>query len=129
MFTAAQKLSMENSATGLISRLKRATIRKTERLRSHEECTHPSLADRLPVREHISLTTLAGGPNCQGVITVEQSPQLLSQAAQARHSSEGRASPPIRRRSVCSRMGEGGDGTFCKGQDPLLLLDVPQKVL
>ena len=35
------------------------------------------LAHRLPVREHVSLTTLAGGPNCQGVSTIEQRPQLL----------------------------------------------------
>lgn len=42
---------------------------------------HVPLANRLPVREHISLTTFAGDPNGQGVITIEQKPQLLSQAA------------------------------------------------
>ena len=89
----------------LTSRRKRATILKTERLKTHEECMYHSLADRFPVRGHISLTTLAGGPNCQGVITIKQRPTavtIVSAPFVARRESSG-----DRRGSVYPCMGMG----------------------
>ena len=51
------------------------------------------------------MTTLAGGPNCQGVSKIEQRPQLLSKAAQACNPSQGDHPPPTGGRGACLRMG------------------------
>ena len=70
-----------------------------------------------------SLTTLAGGPNCQGVSTIEQRPQLLSQTAHACDSSQGNDPPPAWRRRECPCVGTRRRRTAVQGKDPLLLLE------
>ena len=90
--------------------------------------SYPS-ADRLPVREPISLTTLAGCPNCQGVRQIEQRTKLLSKAAQARHPPQGKAPFPPGRREPCAGVGARSRGPLVQGENPLLLLAVPQKVV
>ena len=69
-------------------------------------------ADRLPVREPTSLTTLAGCPNCQGVKANEQRSELLPQAAQARHSPQGESFVPAWRRGACASVGARSHGAL-----------------